>query len=81
MFAEFGVAFRFSERGQQDQHIAAFFNGHLVVFSLFASAIDLPIRQRIGAEIMRRERKSPAWRFGVIENRLQHPLQQRRAKQ
>src|SRR6185369_11327540 len=59
--AEFGITFRFGERGQQDKHIAAFLNRHLAIFGFFAASVNLPIREWIGAEIMRRERKAPAW--------------------
>ncbi len=40
---EVGVAFHVGERGQHDQHVAALFHRHLVVFGALAAAVDLPI--------------------------------------
>ena len=37
----------------------------------FAAAIDLAIGQRIGAQIVRRERPLPARQRGVLQHRLQ----------
>jgi len=50
----------------------------LIFFCFFASAILLAIRQRITAEVVGRERKLPARKTRVIENRLQLRLQQAR---
>src|ERR1035437_5932316 len=61
------IAFGTSQSVDEDKHVPAFLDGHLVLFSLFAATVHLPIRQWILTEIMRRERKPPASKSGVFE--------------
>ena len=57
--------------GDQDEQVAALFDRHLVFLSELAAAVHLAVGQRIGAEIVRRERPLPARQRGVFEHRLQ----------
>ena len=76
-----GVALHARQRRQHDQHIAALFHRHLVLFGALAAAVDLPVGLRIRAQIVRRERKAPAIHARVIHHRLQLRLQQARAEE
>ncbi len=44
----------------EDEQIAALFNRHLIFFSFFAAAVDLSVGERVLAEVVRREGKTPA---------------------
>ncbi len=57
---EVGVAFHLRDGRHQDQQVAAFLDGHLVVLAAFAAAIDLAVGLRVSAEVVRREGKRPA---------------------
>src|ERR1035437_4325480 len=61
------IAFGTSQSVDEDKHVPAFLDGHLVLFSLFAATVHLPIRQWILTEIMRRERKPPASKSRVFK--------------
>ena len=62
----------------KDQQVAALFHRHLVVFGLLAAAVDLPVGQRIGAQIVRRKGQLPARQRGVLHHRLELRLKQLR---
>ena len=76
-----GVAFHARQRRQQDQHIAALFHRHLVLFGALAAAIDLAVGLRIRAQIVRREGEAPAIHARVIHHGLELRLQQARAEE
>ena len=63
--------------GDHQQHVAAFFDRHLVAFGGFATTVLLAIGKRITAEVMRCERESPALEAGVIEDGFQLRFQER----
>ena len=52
-FRKLRVAFRPRQRIGEDEHVPALFNRHLVLFSLFSAAVNLPIGQGILTQVMR----------------------------
>jgi len=78
-FGEFGIALLVGQRGEHDEHVAAFLHRHAVAIAAI-HAIHLPAGMGIGAEVMRRIAVRPARRGGVIEHGNEHGLDQRRAE-
>ena len=66
---EVRIPFHFRDRSHQEQQIAGLFDGHLVPRRALAAAVNLAVGVRIGAEVVRRERKIPALARGVIHER------------
>ena len=78
---EVGVAFHLRDGADQEQQVAALLDGHLVVLAALAAAIDLAVGVRIGAEVVRREGELPALARGVVHERHEERLGQRRAEE
>ena len=62
---------------QQNQHIAAFFHRHLIFFRRLAPAVNLAVRLRIRAEIVRGKGPLPTSHAGVIKHRSKLRFEQR----
>ena len=60
MLGEVGVAFGAGEGVDEDDHVAGFFDGHLVVFGVFAAAVDLAVGEGVLAEVVGGEGEVPA---------------------
>ena len=61
-----GVSLSRGNAGHHQDHVAALFDGHLVFLGLLTAAIDLPVRERVRAQIVRREIERPALGAGVF---------------
>ena len=77
---EIGIALHLRDGGQQAEEVAAFLDGHLVFLAGLAVAVNLAVGHRVNAEVVRREREFPAFAGGVIHERNQKRLRQRRAE-
>src|ERR1039457_2631686 len=77
---EIPVPFRAAKRRNHDKEVAAFFDRHLVFLGQLATAIDLTISERKGAEIVRRKWEAPARQCGVAHQRIELCLEQLRVE-
>ena len=70
------MTFGAGDGGDEDEHVAALLDGHLVFFGLLAAAVDLAVGERVLAEIVRGEGELPAGERGVFEDREELGFQQ-----
>ena len=63
--------------GDEDEKVAAFFDGHLVFFGALAAAVDLTIGERVGAEVVGGEGPLPAREGGVFEDGFELGFEER----
>ena len=75
------VSGEYHQRSGEQQHVAALLHRHLVLFSLFAAAVDLAVGERIGSEIVRGEGEFPPAALRIAQNRPEHPFDQLRRGQ
>ena len=68
LWSEAGVPLRLGDSRGQDDHVARFLHRHLVVFGLLSSPVNLTVRQRVSAQVVRRERKMPSPRSSIVED-------------
>ena len=64
-----GIAFYLRNGSSQQNHIPCFLDRHI-------ATVQLTVGNRIGTQVMCRERLGPAPAFAIIENRSHHPFQQ-----
>ena len=71
------IAFHLRDGTEETKQIAALFDRHLIIHAALAIAINLAVGLRIGAEVVRCERKFPALARGIIHERHDERLRQR----
>jgi hypothetical protein len=69
------------QRRDEQDHVPGLLDGHLVLDCLLSPAVDLSVRVRIRAEIVRSERELPRARRRVLEHRNQHAARKLGAEQ
>ena len=78
---EIRVAFHLGQGAEQQQQVPAFLDRHLVVLGALATAVNLAVGVRILAEVMWGEREAPAVGGGVVHERDEERLGQRRPEE
>jgi len=76
-----GAVLDVRKRTEADQHIAALFDRHLVLFAPLAASVALAVAQRVLADIVRREVERPARVRGVKQDGRERGARQRGAQQ
>src|ERR1700685_3506092 len=67
--SERSIVFGVSKGGNHENHVARLFHWHLVILSHLAAAVELPVGQRIDAEIVRREGEFPIRALSITHDR------------
>ena len=64
-----GITLDHCQRGCENEHVAGLLDGHVL-------AIGLPVGQRIGTHVMRREGFGPPSVLAIVKDMVHHPLDQ-----
>jgi hypothetical protein len=78
---EVGVSFHLCQSRQDQEHVAALLDRHLIVLGLLAAAVDLAIGHGVRAQVVRGKRELPSRRDRIVQHRHQHGLRERGAEE